>query len=164
MQIQFISFNCLVGFHWKTQVLFYLLSFVHCLVAKSSLLVFCFSLFSVLSYYSFYFLSSNIGIFWTSCTQIIYFQSVFKFAQLCPTLCDPMDCSPPGFSIHGMPQARILDWVEVKILFSRDQTWVSHIAGRFFTIWATMLSVNADERRHTKKSLHNILFHLCAFW
>ena len=28
----------------------------------------------------------------------------------CPTLCDPMDCSPPGFSVHGILQARILEW------------------------------------------------------
>ena len=32
-------------------------------------------------------------------------------AQLCPTLCDPMDYSPPGSSIHGILQARILEWV-----------------------------------------------------
>ena len=32
-------------------------------------------------------------------------------AQLCPTLCDPMDCSPPGSFIHGILQARILEWV-----------------------------------------------------
>ena len=31
--------------------------------------------------------------------------------QSCPTLCDPMDCCPPGFSVHGIPQARILEWV-----------------------------------------------------
>ena len=31
-------------------------------------------------------------------------------AQLCPTLCDPMDCSPPASSVHGILQARILDW------------------------------------------------------
>ena len=35
----------------------------------------------------------------------------------CPILCDPMDCSPPGFSVHGISQARILEWVA--ILFSR---------------------------------------------
>ena len=34
-------------------------------------------------------------------------------AQLCPTLCDPMDCSPPGSSVHGILQARILDWVAI---------------------------------------------------
>ena len=31
--------------------------------------------------------------------------------QSCLTLCDPMDCSPPGSSVHGIPQARILEWV-----------------------------------------------------
>ena len=34
-----------------------------------------------------------------------------KSLQLCPTLCDPMDCSPPGSSVHGILQARILEWV-----------------------------------------------------
>ena len=36
-----------------------------------------------------------------------------KVAQSCPTLCDPMDCSPPGSSVHGILQARILEWVVV---------------------------------------------------
>ena len=62
-------------------------------------------------------------------------------AQLCPTLCDRMDCSPPGSSVHGILQARILEWVAIS--FSRgsswpgDRTWVSCIAGRFFTVWTT---------------------------
>ena len=57
-------------------------------------------------------------------------------AQLCLTLCDPMDCSPPDSSDHGIFQARILEWVAIS--FSRgffrpsDRTWVSCIAGRFF--------------------------------
>ena len=34
-----------------------------------------------------------------------------KSLQSCPTLCDPMDCSPPGSSVHGILQARILEWV-----------------------------------------------------
>ena len=33
--------------------------------------------------------------------------------QLCPTLCDPMDCSPPGSSVHGILQSRILEWVAI---------------------------------------------------
>ena len=37
--------------------------------------------------------------------------------QLCPTFCNPMDCSPPGSSVHGILQARILEWVAVP--FSR---------------------------------------------
>ena len=40
-----------------------------------------------------------------------------KVAQSCQTLCDPMDCSLPGFSIHGILQARILEWVGIS--FSR---------------------------------------------
>ena len=59
-------------------------------------------------------------------------------AQPCPTLCDFLDCSPPGSSVHGIFQARILEWVA--IFFSmgsswpRDGIWVSHIAGRFFLL------------------------------
>ena len=61
-------------------------------------------------------------------------------ARSWPTLCDSMDFNTPGSSIHGILQVRILEWVA--ILFSRessqprDQTWVSCIAGRFFTIGA----------------------------
>ena len=41
-------------------------------------------------------------------------------AQSCPTLCHPMDCSPPGFSVHGILQARILEWVAIS--FSRGSS------------------------------------------
>ena len=62
-------------------------------------------------------------------------------ASSCPTLCDPMDCSPPGSSVHGTLQARILAWVAIPFCRGssqlRDQNWVSCIAGRFFTVWAT---------------------------
>ena len=61
--------------------------------------------------------------------------------QLCPTLWDPMDCSPPGSSVHEIFQSMILEWVAIS--FSRessqprDQTWVSCTEGRFFTNWTT---------------------------
>ena len=62
-------------------------------------------------------------------------------AQSCLTLCHPMDRSPPGSSVHGILQARILEWVAMPSSRGssqlRDQTWVSHIAGRFFTSWGT---------------------------
>ena len=67
--------------------------------------------------------------------------SCHEVTQSCLTLCDPMDSSPPGSSIHGIFQATVLDWVAIS--FSRgssrpkDQTQVSHIAGRCFTVWAT---------------------------
>ena len=65
----------------------------------------------------------------------------YLVAKSCPTLCNPMDCSPPGSSVHGILQVRILKWVAIS--FSRgssqprDQTQVFCTAGRLFTIWAT---------------------------
>ena len=63
-------------------------------------------------------------------------------AQSCLTLCNPTDCRSPASSVHGILQARILEW-PLTIPFSRgssqprDQTWGSCIAGRFFIVWAT---------------------------
>ena len=61
--------------------------------------------------------------------------------ESCPTLRDPMDCSPPGSSVHGILQARRLEWVVVS--FTRDlpdpgiEPRSPALADRFFTIWAT---------------------------
>ena len=64
-----------------------------------------------------------------------------EVAQSCPTLCDLVNCSQPGFSIHGILQARVLECVAISFSResspSRDQTRVSHIAGRRFNFWAT---------------------------
>ena len=61
--------------------------------------------------------------------------------QWCPTLCDPVDCSPPVSSVHEILQARILEWVATSFFrassWPKDQTQVSCIASGFFTIWAT---------------------------
>ena len=69
-------------------------------------------------------------------------------AQSCPILCDPMDCSSLGSSVHGILQARILEWVTIP--FSRgssqprDGIQVSCTAGRFFITWTTR---GKNERR-----------------
>ena len=76
--------------------------------------------------------------------------------QLCPTL-----CSPPGSSVHGILQAIVLEWVAMQPSFSgssqsRDRIWVSHIAGRFFTIWATrerQMVMSKSERVVTKEKI-----------
>ena len=73
--------------------------------------------------------------------------------QLCLSLCDPMNCSPPGSSVFGILQARTLEWVAVPFSRSsqpRDRTWVSCISGRFFTIWATR---EAQWAKHPKNHL-----------
>ena len=68
---------------------------------------------------------------------IVNLKSEVKVAQPCLTLCEPMDCSLPGSSVHGILQVRLLEWVASP--FSRessqpkDRTQVSHIAGRFST-------------------------------
>ena len=69
----------------------------------------------------------------------VIFQSVkTSVAQLCPTFCGPKDCSPQGTSVHGILQARILEWVATR--FSRgssrlrDHICICPTAGRFFTI------------------------------
>ena len=58
-------------------------------------------------------------------------------AQLCPTLSNPVDSSPPGSSVHGILQARILEGVAIPFFRGsfqpRDQTLVSRTVGKFFT-------------------------------
>ena len=51
--------------------------------------------------------------------------------QLCLTLCDPVDCSPPGLSVHGILQARILEWVAVPPPGDLPKLGVERTAGRF---------------------------------
>ena len=64
-----------------------------------------------------------------------------EVAQSCLTLCDPMDCSLLCSPVHGIFQARILEWVAISLSrgssWPRDQTQVSRTVGRCFTIWAT---------------------------
>ena len=64
-----------------------------------------------------------------------------EVAQSCPTLCDPIDFSLPGSSVHAILQARILERVAISFSTgssqSRDRMQVSRIAGIFFTIWVT---------------------------
>ena len=68
-------------------------------------------------------------------------ESESEVAQSCPTLCDPKDCSLPGSSLHGILQARVLEWVAISFFREssqpRDRTQVSRIPGRCFNLWAT---------------------------
>ena len=66
-------------------------------------------------------------------------KSCESVTQSCLTVYKTMDCSPPGSSVHEILQARILEWIAIPFSrgssWPRDRTWISHIAGRFFTIW-----------------------------
>ena len=76
-----------------------------------------------------------------SCPGIKSSESESEVAQSCPTLCDSIDCNLPGSSVHGIFQARVLEWVAISFSrrASQPRNWtrVSRIVGRCFTIWAT---------------------------
>ena len=86
---------------------------------------------------------------------VLHVEGEGEVAQSCPTLCNPMDCSPPGSSVHGIFQARILEWVAIS--FSRRSSWprdwtqVSRIVGRHFTIWAIREVLKEDFKDSSKK-------------
>ena len=67
--------------------------------------------------------------------------------QSCLTLCNPMDCSPPGSSVHGISRQKSWSRLPFPTPGSsrpRDQTWVSCIAGRFFTVWTKTFKPNVS--------------------
>ena len=71
----------------------------------------------------------------------VYCTAYKLYSIKCPTLCDPMDCSPPGSSVHGILQARILEWGAISSSRGssrpRNRTQISCMAGKFFAIRAT---------------------------
>ena len=87
----------------------------------------------------------------TSCLKV-------KVAALCLTPCGPVDCSPPGASVHGIFQARILEWVAIpssrRSCQPRDRTQASCTGGGFLTIWATREALKALIKAIKKKKRH----------
>ena len=71
---------------------------------------------------------------WKVCVKVL-------LAQSCLTLCDSMDCSPPGSSVHWIIQGRLLEWVAISPSREpsqpRNWTFACCISGRFFTVCAT---------------------------
>ena len=97
---------------------------------------------------------------WLQGPGLVHLVEIIPVAKLRLTLCDPMDCSPPGSSVHEISQARILEWVVIS--FSRessqprDQTCVSYvswIAGRFFTPLSHQGSSSRNYNEYLKKLL-----------
>ena len=91
-------------------------------------------------------------------------QSALCIHCVCLTLCDPMDCSPPGSSVPRILQARILEWVAIPFSrgssWSRDWTWLSCIAGRFFTIWAAREAQVLDRYTYFHVYALSYIFHI----
>ena len=60
------------------------------------------------------------------CQRMLKVKVKVKSAESCPTICDPMDCSLPGSSLHGILQARVLEWVAVSFSNYHTITLISH--------------------------------------
>ena len=74
--------------------------------------------------------------------QCVKVKSESEVAQSCPTLSDPMDCSPPGSSIHGIFQARVLEWGAIAFSgqwFSNFSVHQNHLEGLLNYYWAPFL-------------------------
>ena len=90
---------------------------------------------------------------WFEWTECIYTYIYCLVAKSCSTLCDPMDCSPPGSSVHGISQARILEWIVIS--FSRgssqprDQTLISCICKWILYHWAAIGLPYTHTHTHT---------------
>ena len=86
-------------------------------------------------------------LFFTVKSAILHLGRIgFQITQSCLTLFHPMGYSLPGSTVHWIFQARVLEWIA--ILFSRESSWpraqtrISHVVGRYFTVWATREVLN----------------------
>ena len=72
--------------------------------------------------------------------QCMRVKSESEVAQSCPTLSDPMDCSPPGSSIHGIFQARVLEWgaIAFSVILSiskQSESWKLELVWKLMHVW-----------------------------
>ena len=86
----------------------------------------------------------NLSLFTISSNLMFAKEGEGEVAQSRPILCDPVDCNLLGFSVHGILQARILEWIAISFSrgssWPRDRTRVSRIGGWRFNLWATRLN------------------------
>ena len=97
---------------------------------------------------------------WKICSTSLRACSV---AKSCPTLCDPMDCSLPGLSVHGIFQAGIVVWVAIALRRSswpRDWTCVSCIGRWVLCHWPTREALNIITNQGNANSDHEISRHI----
>ena len=98
-----------------------------------------------------------------------------KLLSRCPTLCDPMDCSLPGSSVHGIFQARVLEWVIISFsrgsFQSRDRTQVSHCRQMLYRlshqgspyIYWWLLNLDVEPWLLLRTLMYNCLLHICIW-
>ena len=98
-----------------------------------------------------------------------------SITQLCPTLCNLMECSPPGFSVHGIFQARILEWVAISFYkgssWPRVWIWVSCIRNRILylvvvavvqLLFKLCLTLRSHGQQHTRLPCPSLSPRVCS--
>ena len=88
-----------------------------------------------------HFIEEQITVIWWVCVCVFIYVGVCAHTQMCPILCNPMNCSPPGSPVYGISQERIPEWVAIS--FSRGYPRIEPtslaspaLSGRFFTTTA----------------------------
>ena len=94
-----------------------------------------------------------------SLSLLVYSDIDSEVAQPCPTLGDPVDCSLPGFSVHGILQARILEW-ELILMYSLSIINIPYQSGTFVTIDEPTLANYCD----LKSIVYITLYYWCTFY
>ena len=93
-------------------------------------------------------------------------KSESEVAQSCPTLCNPMDCSLPGSSVHGIFQARVLEWGAIALLGMKQKQWQTLFSWAPKSLWTLMAAMklkdtcsleenNNKSRQHIKKQRYH---------
>ena len=97
------------------------------------------------------------------CNVIYLYMYISEITQSYLTLCNPVDCSLPGFSVHGIFQAIVMEWIAISFFrgssWPRDRTRVSHIVDRRLTVWAGPLDLN---KIHPPDSVSSLDTHLSS--
>ena len=112
---------------------------------------------------------SSVTIFITAVKSELFLEKydvcvcVCSVTQLCPSVCDRMDCSLPGSSVHGIYQARLLEWVAMPSSrgssWPRDQTCVSCTGRRVLTTsitWEAQKALNRAKKRWAERDFHDV--------
>ena len=91
--------------------------------------------------------------------QCMKVKSESEVAQSCPTLSDPLDCSPPGSSIHGTLQARVLEWGAIAFSSGRDgampKPW-KDISGKRISFYLHVLLLGEQKKRFRRKTWQSV--------
>ena len=99
---------------------------------------------------------NNTGVACHFLLQCMKVKSESEVTQSCPTLCDPMDCSLPGSSVHGIFQARVLEWAAIAFSAVNHREWLFlffHFHNNFFN-----LNINMKEKKESKTNKIHILY------